>query len=137
MTSPTMAGAVLVRDRRVLLGLRAQHLRSYPGVWDILGGHLEDGETPVEALQRELMEEAGVTPTSYSVLTDLLVDGETCRVFRVDDWWGGEPAPADTEHTELRWFEIAEACDLTNLALHEYRQMFRALVSPTSPNSFR
>ena len=132
-----MAGAVLARDQRVLLGLRAPHLRSYPGVWDILGGHLEDGETPEEALRRELMEEAGVTPTSYSVLIDLLVDGETCRVFRVDDWSGGEPAPVDTEHTELRWFEIAEATHLTNLALHEYRRLFRGLAPPESPQSLR
>jgi 8-oxo-dGTP diphosphatase len=34
----------------------------YPGHWSTLGGRVEDGETPDEAMQRELVEEIEVCP---------------------------------------------------------------------------
>ncbi|MFC5261813.1 GNAT family N-acetyltransferase [Kribbella qitaiheensis] len=52
---------VLVQDEahRVYLQRRTVERRLLPGIWDIVGGHLEDGETPEEALRRELEEETG------------------------------------------------------------------------------
>jgi hypothetical protein len=32
------------------------------------------------------------------------------------------------EHTELRWFTLDEACALADLALDEYRSVFRQIV---------
>jgi 8-oxo-dGTP diphosphatase len=29
----------------------------YPGKWDLLGGHMEEGESPEECIRRELLEE--------------------------------------------------------------------------------
>lgn len=74
-------GAALVRERDhrsgkptlVLLGKRNSNRAHYPDVWDVLGGHLEPGETPEQTLVRELLEEAGVTPTSWQPL------GEFCE----------------------------------------------------------
>jgi 8-oxo-dGTP pyrophosphatase MutT (NUDIX family) len=34
----------------------------YPGHWALFGGHIEPGESPQEAMQRELLEEIGYAP---------------------------------------------------------------------------
>ncbi|WP_344233739.1 GNAT family N-acetyltransferase [Kribbella hippodromi] len=51
----------LIRDerQRVYLHRRTPDRRLLPGIWDIVGGHLEPGETPEQALVREVEEETG------------------------------------------------------------------------------
>lgn len=48
-------------DGNVLLIRRAQHLRTFPGVWTPPGGHIEENEMIIEAGLRELKEETGLT----------------------------------------------------------------------------
>jgi 8-oxo-dGTP diphosphatase len=54
-----VVAAVVLREGRVLLAQRREdaHL---PMVWEFPGGKVEDGESPAEALRRELREELGV-----------------------------------------------------------------------------
>ena len=51
----------LIRDdqQRVYVQRRTAERRLLPGIWDIVGGHLEAGETPEQALVREVEEETG------------------------------------------------------------------------------
>ncbi|MHB1595946.1 MAG: GNAT family N-acetyltransferase [Streptosporangiaceae bacterium] len=60
MSDPNCVGA-LIRDRhnRVYLQRRSLQRRQLPGAWDIVGGHVEPGETAEAALAREVMEETG------------------------------------------------------------------------------
>ena len=53
------AGALLDADGRVLIAKRADRLHQ-GGLWEFPGGKLEAGETPRQALARELSEELGV-----------------------------------------------------------------------------
>ena len=57
---------IIIRDDRIALIKKARG--GYKGKLDLPGGGIEHNETPVEALKRELMEEAGVTVTSYELL---------------------------------------------------------------------
>ncbi len=50
------AAALVDQDNRVLLAQRPPG-RPLAGLWEFPGGKVEDGETPEEALVRELMEE--------------------------------------------------------------------------------
>jgi 8-oxo-dGTP pyrophosphatase MutT (NUDIX family) len=57
---PSCVGA-LIRDgeNRVYVQRRSAHRRLLPGAWDIVGGHVEEGETAEAALAREIHEETG------------------------------------------------------------------------------
>lgn len=56
----SIAVAVLVRDGRVLLGHRHPARRAYPDCWALVGGHLESGESRLEAVYRECLEELDI-----------------------------------------------------------------------------
>ncbi|MBP5678393.1 MAG: NUDIX hydrolase [Bacilli bacterium] len=57
----------IIQDGRIALIKKARG--GYKGLLDIPGGGIEHNETPEDALKRELMEEAGVTVSSYQLLT--------------------------------------------------------------------
>jgi len=54
-----VAAAVLDVRGRVLLGQRPEG-KHLAGLWEFPGGKIEKGETPEQALQRELKEEIGI-----------------------------------------------------------------------------
>ncbi len=62
---PSVAGALLLHpDRKILLHHRDDKpWISNPGKWALFGGHLDPGETPRMALDRELEEELGLRIT--------------------------------------------------------------------------
>jgi 8-oxo-dGTP pyrophosphatase MutT (NUDIX family) len=105
-----MVGAVLRKGDRVLLCLRCRDRIHYPGVWDLPGGHIDEFESPQQALVRELDEELGIRP-------GLACGGpwETQRtesfefsIFVIDEWVGEIENRAVHEHEEIRWMTLDE-----------------------------
>ncbi len=99
------ACALVDRDGRILLARRARG-KPMAGLWEFPGGKLAEGETPEQALIRELKEELGIE-TDASCLAPiafascglgelhLLMPLFVCRK------WTGAPKAIDAE--ELRW----------------------------------
>ena len=55
-----VVAAILERDGRILICRRTPE-QSHPLKWEFPGGKVEPGESPAEALARELEEELGIT----------------------------------------------------------------------------
>ena len=47
-------------DGKVLLQLRDDKVIEFPNYWVLLGGGMDDGETPEDGIRRELKEEIGI-----------------------------------------------------------------------------
>lgn len=63
----SVAIAILYRQDQFLLQLRDNISGIvYPGHWGLFGGHIEPGETPAVAVERELLEEIGYVPPMLS-----------------------------------------------------------------------
>ncbi|MEI2776160.1 MAG: NUDIX domain-containing protein [Tetrasphaera sp.] len=109
----TIATAALVRDGRLLLAHRHPEREWYPDCWDLIGGHVEPGETPREAAIRECAEELGVAvldPEPVMLPCDL--PGLEMHHFLVTSWRGTPRNMAPDEHDGLKWFTADEIADL-------------------------
>jgi 8-oxo-dGTP diphosphatase len=124
------AGAFLLRDGEVLLGLRAPH-KTFPNCWDMFGGLIESDETEVEALIRELDEELGIYPTQFRKIQHLTLKQDIycfdLAIYEVTTWTGGEPAMLGNEHTNIKWFTLQDAMKLPNLAASQIKAVLQAL----------
>lgn len=100
-----VACALLDEDNRVLIAQRPEG-KSLAGLWEFPGGKLEEGESPEEALIRELEEELGVI-TKKACLAPL-----TFASFGYDNFhllmplyvcrrWEGDLSPK--EHAAIKW----------------------------------
>lgn len=91
-------------DQGRLLACRRPEGKHLAGKWEFPGGKIEAGESPNEALVRELNEELGVMVEVRGGLTPVVHDYGRgpieliplrCRIL------SGAPEPS--EHSELRW----------------------------------
>ena len=125
-----VAAVVLVRQGRVLLAHRRPDRRWYPDCWDLIGGHVEPGETPRDAAARECAEEIGVTVTRLGPVPMATGDASMELHAFVATSWHGEPANLATdEHDDLRWFRPDELGDL-DLADPAYLPDLHRIVTP-------
>jgi 8-oxo-dGTP diphosphatase len=60
MKTRVFTAGVLVHTGRVLVLKRKPDDDTYPGLWDCLGGHFENGESAEACMTREAREESGL-----------------------------------------------------------------------------
>ena len=99
-------GAVIDAQDRVLL---VRH--TYVQGWHMPGGGVEPAESALEALRRELAEEAAVvwtdTPLLHGVFFNRVVsERDHVLVYRIRDFTIPAPKRPDREIAEVRWFPL-------------------------------
>jgi len=95
--------AIIKKNDRVLLGLRPEG-HSLAGQWEFPGGKIELGESPKEALKRELKEELDIDAEVDTLLlanTHTYGEKGVILLFYKVHFWKGEPKAA--HHKEIRW----------------------------------
>lgn len=105
-----VVGAVVIDDGRVLCAQRGP-AGSLAGMWEFPGGKIEPGETPREALEREIVEELRCRVAVGDEVATTVHEYEFGVVTLTSFYCelvGG--APQLTEHAEVRWIE-PEALD--------------------------
>ena len=113
--SVNLASVNILADNtgKILLTQRKAHMRSYPKAWVFPGGHVDPGDSFVQAARRELSEEVGVSVQTNSPMAN----GELDKVdlakgeFRGDmkPFFCGEavwPSVLDKDHPLRKHFVI-------------------------------
>lgn len=109
-----VAAAALARDGRFLLQQRPPG-KSLPGLWEFPGGKVEPGESPEDALARELAEELGIVvdPASLCPLTFAGTQVETgplLLLLYLCSEWEGEPKALHA--TAIAWATPEAMCTI-------------------------
>src|SRR3989339_484973 len=95
--------------------------------WSLPKGHLEEGETPLQAALRETKEETGFDCKFLTPLPDFVYtmsSGEHARVFMFFGVLKDSSQnfdPQDTEVDEIKWVTLAQALTIVSYpSLREY-----------------
>ena len=130
--SNRVIGAIIRRDGKFLLIDRVNP----PYGWAAVAGHIEEGQTPEEALMAEVHEEVGLKVISYELVIEpekvpwnncrgSNKEGHNWRVFEVEVDWSDDIQAEEHEVKEFGWFTPEE---MKNMELEPvWRQWFKRL----------
>jgi 8-oxo-dGTP pyrophosphatase MutT (NUDIX family) len=128
---PSVSALIRDDDGRILF---VQH---FEGRWQLPGGAVDPGERPAEAMQRECLEEAGITVEPIRVAG--VFGGPEYRITYANGdkaGWvvtvfearivAGEPSPSDDETQAVGWFsqEEIDALELVPSMRETLRYLF-------------
>lgn len=112
METRVIVSAIVEKDGKLLFGKKPQNIGPYPNTWHLLGGGINQGESFVDAVKREVLEESGISLTNIEPISfdeDYEPNKHGIRthyiflVFRAT-YKSGELKPRD-DIAELRWIE--------------------------------
>ena len=113
---PNVGLMLIAADRRVFVGQRTNQ----PDAWQMPQGGVDDGETPVEAACRELMEEVGTTKAL------LLRESATWVAYDVPEDWRPARWKGRWHGQAQKWFALAFTGTDADIDIHAHDKEFEA-----------
>ena len=126
MKKEKAAGCIIIKDNKVLLILQKEG-----NFWGFPKGHLEEGETELEAAKRETLEETGLEVeinTSKRYETNYTVRNEINKtsVFYLAKIKSGEIKKQEVEVEDIQWFEFDKALEV--ITYDDLRDVFAQVI---------
>lgn len=109
----TVALTVIFNNEcKILIVKRSENTNWCPGCWAIVGGKIEKGEIPDQALVREVWEETGIKMTKYKLKKVIKNNNiiEYLYLSKVED----DFVELNDEHTDYKWASIEDIKSLDN-----------------------
>ncbi len=130
MSTELSAGGVVVRGEETIVIVPTRRAANGRAVLALPKGHIDPGETPAQAAEREVREEAGVEANLVEKLGDVRYfyqrDGRRIAkvvAFFLFDYRAGDPADHDAEVEIARWMPMGDA--LRELSYRGEREMVK------------
>ena len=96
---------------RILL-VRQYRLPARQYLWELPAGRIDEGETPLKAARRELMEETGYRAKDWKKIAVFYPSpgflAEKMTIFLATSLTAGDATPMEDERIETRWFTARE-----------------------------
>lgn len=103
---------IIRRDGKILVLRRAANEEHKPNIWETVGGRIDEGEVPEEALRREILEETNLEveiEEPFNIFNFKRDTGEfIVGITFLCDWVSGEVQVSEEEHSEFKWIESRE-----------------------------
>ena len=118
-----VVGAIWIHQDKILLEYRPSTARCYPNVWDSPGGKLEQNESSMQAIRRELKEELGLQDICLNNLCSFDdIDPHSQKIFRHHVFiLSSSETPVAQEGQSIQWFSLNNLP--TNLAIPTKRSL--------------
>ncbi|MDR2008339.1 MAG: (deoxy)nucleoside triphosphate pyrophosphohydrolase [Alphaproteobacteria bacterium] len=109
---------ILINENQEILVEKNETNPNFKGLWQFPGGKVENGESPIVALQREILEELGVEidldSTKKLTFTEYENnDNHYVVLFYVCKKWHGEPYARINQ--EIQWCDLDKVQQLPSL----------------------
>ena len=104
-----VVGAIIRDGDRYLVGQRAAN-KAQGGLWEFMGGKIESGETPEQALARECREELDLEIENERIVDSVVHEypEKTIRLTLISCSPKSGSIPKALEHQQIRWVTRVE-----------------------------
>ena len=103
--------AIIERDGKIFIAKRAETKKTWPGRFELIGGHVDLNESLEDALKREVKEEINVDIEVGRIVDAFTYTSDTfkveiCYLCHLPD--GQEPQLNPEDHSEYKWIGPSE-----------------------------
>jgi ADP-ribose pyrophosphatase len=102
-------------EPRILLERQYRHA-AHSMMWELPAGRIDDGETPLTAAKRELIEETGYRARHWKRILHFYVSpgflDETMTIYLAEGLEAGDAEPEEDERIETQFFPLSEAVQM-------------------------
>ena len=97
-----------VDEKKRILLVRQYRLPAGKMLWELSAGKVDEGETPLQAAKRELIEETGYRARKWEKLSSFYPSpgfvAEKMTIYLATELTAGEATPMDDERIETKWY---------------------------------